>query len=483
MNKKEMMVEMVKASLAKDSLLKFMEYTWLRPRSPLIVGRHTREISAAIDKAIEKFDKGESSYLNIVVSFRHGKSDISSRFLPPYFFGRFPDEEVMQVSYGADLSEGFSKDVRKIVEGDKYRNVFDLQFDSAANNNAERHIKDHVGKYFAVGADGGATGKGSSLLIVDDFFKNREQAENAETRRKRWESLRQDFMTRLAPTHIVLVLNTRWHVDDISGNILNKNNPDHPDYDADFPVFENLHFKAIEEDGSTLFPERFSDKWYRAQKATLGDYGFASLMQGEPVLRGGNLFKVEGVQYVDEVPEGLHWVRYWDLASTEKERAKQDPDYTAGCLGAYRETADGLPQLFVKDMKECQAEAPERNAMIKTTATSDGGAVWQGVESVAGYKDSFTTLKSILKGISIVHKGQVQGDKLVRAGEVEPLFEACNIFFVRGSWNKGFMEELRQFPACTHDDRTDAMTGCFALAKERYEKMNQLGGQLGRGAV
>ena len=408
-------------------------------------------------------------------------SDLSSRYLPPYFLGLFPDHEVIQASYGATLSEGFSKDVRKIMISEKYKNVFDVVLDYKSNNNAERHIKDRNGKYFAVGADGGATGKGANLLIVDDFFKNRSEADSETTRQKRWESFTQDFVSRCAPTHIVLVLNTRWHVNDISGNILNRNDTMHKDYDENFPVFENLHYKAIQDDGSYLFPERFDENWYKRQKASLGLYGFASLMQGEPTLRGGNMFKVSGVNIVDEYPDDLLWVRYWDLASTEKERISPDPDYTAGALVAYSETEGGLPQIWIGDMQTCQAEAIARNSMIRRTAEMDGSTVWQGIESVAGFKDSYTILKSILKGNSKVYKCSVHKDKITRASEIEPLFDVGNVFMVRGAYNEQLIKELREFPACVHDDQTDAVVGGYTLARNRYQSKNSLGSRLGKG--
>ena len=477
------LAEWCKASQAGDSLQGFMRYNWLKPNTPLIVGTHTREICARIDKAIELYKQGVSSYLHIVVPFRHGKSDMSSRYLPPYFLGLFPDDEVIQASYGAGLSEGFSKDVKKIMSSDSYMNTFDARLDTKSNSNSERHIDSHVGKYYAVGADGGATGKGANLLIVDDFFKNRKEADSETTRRTRWDSFTQDFVSRVAPVHIVLVLNTRWHVDDISGNILKKNNPDDRKYDEEFPIFENLHYKARQDDGTYLFPERFDESWYRKQFAIQGKYGSASLLQGEPTLKGGNMFEMEGLRYIDEaqLPDDLLWVRFWDLASTEKEREKDDPDWTVGTKCAYREYK-GMPQFFVMDEASCQEEAPRRNKMIKRISESDGGSVWQGVESVAGYKDTYTTMKDILLGKSVVHKCLVSKDKIVRASVLEPLFESRMVFFVRGKWNELTYEQLEQFPASLHDDRVDGCSGGHELAKKRYDESKTLAGSLGKGA-
>ncbi len=480
----DILIDACKSELAKEMLLKFMEYCWLKPNTPLITGKHTREICKEIDKAMNLYEKGISSYLHIVVPFRHGKSDMSSRYLPAYFLGRFPDDEIIQASYGADLSQGFSKDVKKIMESENYKKVFDSKLDNKSNSTSERQIAGKNGKYYAVGADGGATGKGASLLIVDDFFKNRAEAESETVRTKRWDSFTQDFVSRCAPVHIVLVLNTRWHVGDISGNILAKNDKNSERYDPEFPVFVNLHYKARLDDGTYLFPERFDDSWYNKQFAIQGKYGSAALLQGDPTLKGGNMFEIEGLRYIEEeqLPDDLLWVRFWDLASTEKERDKDDPDETVGTLCAYR-VYRGFPQFFVKDEKSCQEEAPKRNALIMRTAESDGSTVWQGTESVAGYKDTYTTVKNILMGKSVVHKCLVSKDKIVRASVLEPLFEAGMVFFVKGKWNTKTVEQLSEFPACIHDDKVDGCSGGYELAKKRYEESKQMIGNLGRGAI
>ena len=465
--KRELMQDACRQSMAKDKLLDFMKYNWLRPHRPLIVGIHTQEICAELDKAIELYKQGISSYLDIVVPFRHGKSDISSRYLPAYFLGHFPGDEVIQGSYGASLSEGFSKDVEKIMNAEQYKHIFDTRLNNKSNSTSERHIMDNTGKYFAVGADGGATGKGANLLIVDDFFKNRKEADSEQTRKVRWESFTQDFFSRLAPVHICLVLNTRWHVSDISGNIHKRNNKSHRDYDPEFPVFKKLHYKARYPDGSYLFTERFNESWYRKQFAMLGSYGAAALLQGEPTLRGGNMLKTDRIQIIErnELPKDLRFVRFWDLASTEKEVANEDPDFSSGALVATK-VIDGLEHVYIKDMRWVQAEAPARNRLIEKTAHEDGRRVEVGIESVAGYKDTYTTMKKILKGKCMVKKVTVSKDKVIRASDLEPILEAGNVHMVRAWWNDEVIEQLSQFPNGEHDDHVDSIVGGYNQSKD-----------------
>ncbi|OVE82295.1 hypothetical protein BVY04_01385, partial [bacterium M21] len=97
-------------SMARESHLHFMQYTWQKRRRAMLVGRHTREIAARLDQAIEDYLIGKSTYLVITVPFRHGKSDLVSRYFIPYVLGRLKDIEVILGSYGSSLSEQHSKD-------------------------------------------------------------------------------------------------------------------------------------------------------------------------------------------------------------------------------------------------------------------------------------------------------------------------------------------------------------------------------------
>lgn len=454
----------LKREAARRWLLPFMDHVWSSNR-PLVIGRHTKVIASELDDAYSRLCSGESSYLVVTVPYRHGKSDLISRHFPPFLFGRNPDTEIILATYGADLSEKMSRDARSIMRSDKYSELFPgTGIDPGSSSVARWSIEGRKGELNAVGIAGGVTGKGADVLIVDDYLKTREAAESSVIRDKIWHGFTNELMTRLAPAHIVVVLATRWHVDDVIGRIKKM-----METEQDFPRFKFIEFAARGEDGSYLFPERFSEDWYRRQFATLGQYASAALLQGSPVVRGGNLFKVDRIRTIESSPPGLRWVRYWDLASSVKERIKDDPDRTAGAKIAVR-TTNGVDEVFLCDMKVLEAEAPERNRVIKTTAKLDGQGCRQGVESVAGYKDAYTTLKGILKGTSTVHKCSVSGDKLVRAGDLEPVIEAGNFYLIKGDWNGPFLEEITNFPSGDHDDQVDSVTGGYLFAKSAVFK-------------
>ena len=108
---------------ARKHHLQFMQYTWAKSEE-FLIGLHTRKICERIDKAIQDFRKGKSSYIRIAVHHRSGKSQIVSATLPAHFIAEFPEREVMQVSYDTELAKGFALDGRTLFGSDKFRELY-----------------------------------------------------------------------------------------------------------------------------------------------------------------------------------------------------------------------------------------------------------------------------------------------------------------------------------------------------------------------
>jgi predicted phage terminase large subunit-like protein len=468
----------VDAELARRSLLDFMQYTWYKSE-PFIIGRHTEDICNRIDAAIERFAQGKSSFLIITMPPRHGKSEIVSRMLPAYFLGRYPDYEVFLTSYSADLLRKFSYDTRgKIMPSKAYnrlwpqiqlsKNKSDIRDWAIESKNPDETYSGHV-QY--AGLTGGISGSGYHLGILDDYLKNREDAESDVIRNKLWEEFTNSFFTRRAPVSITIVLATRWHTDDIIGRLLKNKTKFEQEFEIDLI---NYPAKSRDYEEGYLFPERFSPEYYEGEYIILGSYAAAALLDCNPVVKGGNRFRIGNAKIISEgrLPEGLKWIRAWDLASSKKERSSDDPDYTAGVLMAVEkieQKTHSIPRykLYIRDMVRIQQEAPERNRLIVRTAERDGQSVRLAIESVAGYKDAYNTLREMMKGVRVVHKVTTTSDKEVRAAPLEPLFEAGDVYLVRGAWNREFIREFAQFPGGAHDDQVDAVsTGWHQLTKK-----------------
>jgi phage terminase large subunit-like protein len=445
--------ELLKRRQARKSLLDFIQYVWWEPHE-FKIGTHTRAVCDAITDTIEKYLNGISSFMLIAIPFRHGKSDIISRALPAFFLGRCADHQpdIIMSGYGAELVEGFSRDTKKIILSHSYSKLFPhITLSKGSNNIGSWAVKGSTGKVTVSSLGGAITGRGGDLIIVDDYCKNRMEALSETYRKRTWESFRADLMSRRAPVTIVIVCATPWHVDDLRGRIVKeiKNNPD-------FPRFQEYKYPARDADGKYLFLERYPESWYKEQYATLGKLS-AGLMDCEPTLEGGNRFNVDDIKIHDN-PEDFPKTRYtraWDLASSAKERNKDSPDFTVGLLGAIIKNKD-VRELWIKDAVYCQAEAPRRDEIIRATAARDGAAGYpQYVEAFGGYKDAYTTLKSLLYGKTIVHSSHLLGDKSAKLAPLEPIFDAGNVHLMKGRWNDLFIKHFAEFPDGQHDDFCD----------------------------
>ena len=460
--------------------LDFIKYCWQK-QEDYQVGRHTRTICHLIDEAVEKFKKGESTYLVVKVHPRAGKSEILSQNLTAHFIGAFPDKEVMICCYNSTLAEKNSKLAQRIVKSENFNDLYSgLELEGGVQ---QWNIKGHSAMVTASGLISGITGNGYSLGLLDDYIAGRENAESQTIRDKIWDEFTSSFLTRRAPVSITIVLATQWHVDDIIGRIEEKLDPNCEKYDPDFPKFRIVSFPAtngegdvwVEKDGDIpahwerqkwdfLFSERFSPEFYRQQRAALGDYAFSSLYQCNPQVRGGNFFDTSKVQVHDSVEDfpKTRFYRVWDLAHTAKQTQKADPDWTSGTVLAYTKI-DGLWHLWIKHVARVRASATERDVLIRSATDKDGQGVAVAIENSLDSKDAVFVMQEVLKGKRTVIPLNIRMDKIARAGYVEPIFEAGHVHILRGDWNLDWFTEVKGFPSYPHDDQVDNFTAGYIL--------------------
>jgi predicted phage terminase large subunit-like protein len=450
---------------ARNKHLNFIDFMWNNPSEPFTIGHHTRVICEQIDDAIEKLRNRKSVFKVIMTPFRHGKSEIVSRKLPAHFLGLFPYGKVLLTGHTASLSVGYSRESRNLLDTERYQLLYpETKLDRWNMGAAHWKVKGTTGEVFSCGLGGSMAGQGYTLGIVDDYCRNRADAESPTVRNRMWHSFTNDFLTRRAPVSITIVTATPWHPDDIIGRI-KKEMADNPT----FPKFEFISMPAFSEDykDGVLFPERFNRDWYETQRSALGTYGTASLLQLDPVMRGGNMIKTDNVKKIplESFPDILYY-RVWDLAHTKKERESEDPDYTSGTLLGFRRKPGAVRQwqLYVKDVERFRLDAPQRDIRILNTTERDGPGVKVGIENSIDSKDAFRTLQETLLGKRTVYPVKTKGDKVVRASPLEPLFESGDVFIPEGApWESYWLEELASFPSGKHDDQVDNLSAGYAL--------------------
>jgi predicted phage terminase large subunit-like protein len=439
--------------LQAEALLSIREnfgsfFAMYEPEKPYVYGRHTHALIRECQLATEAVERGECYYVIVNVPPRHGKSDVFSRRFSPWYLGGHPDHEIILASYSAELALELSIDGLNCFR--QTAPLFNLKPGRQKANFWT--VQDHKGKVNAVGLGGSITGKGAHVFIIDDYLKNRQEAESQAIRDHQWDSFKSDLWTRRAPVHAFIIVATRWHVDDLAGRIIEEHakNPD-------FPKFKVVRFPAQNADGSYLFTERFPKAYYESQKA-LGVYAWQSLFQNDPAPRQGNLLRADLTNWISEreLPAGLQWRRGWDLASTEKERMKDDPDYTVGTLAAFDAKTR---RLYLRDVARGQWSALKRDSRMEDAAKADvaRGCARVNIEAVGGYVDTYNRVRSNLRGIAVVRKVQPEHDKVSRASVLEPIFEAGNVYAVKGAWKEEWEKEFLAFPSGKHDDQVDSL--------------------------
>jgi hypothetical protein len=181
-------------------LISFTEYTFPRFQT----ARHHH----AIAQALERVEAGQIDRLMIFAPPRHTKSELCSRRFPAWYLGRHPDRQIICCSYSDNLAIDLGRNVRDIVEGEEYRELFGtaIRPDSRA---AERWQTTQGGIYIAAGVGSGITGRGAHVALIDDPVKNREEADS-ETFRKRVSDWSMDVLyTRLMPGGAIVIVMTR----------------------------------------------------------------------------------------------------------------------------------------------------------------------------------------------------------------------------------------------------------------------------------
>lgn len=407
---------------------------------------------------------------------RHGKSEAVSRLFPAYYLYRHPDRFVGLNSYGAQLANTLARSARQ-----NYQQGTGIVTKGSVN----QWESSGKGGMWSAGVGGAIVGKGGNLLLIDDPVKNAEEASSELKRVRDREWWQSTFYTRGEPDFSIVLMMTRWDVDDLAGWQLEQEweNQDEPDALERWHI---VHFEAIKESpeqiakweeldqrpayppsctvepdwrepGEALAPERYPIEALLRIRRRIGEYFFGALYQQRPRIREGQRFTLDMLEIVDDYPRtGMTWVRWWDEAATEEKKAKKSgADYTAGALIG-RHTS-GI--YFFADLVHGQWAELKRNQIIKATAENDKVvygrvATWGEEEPGRAGKDAAAHFRKLLEGYT-VYVERTTGDKEHYIGPLAATAQAGNFKLVRGSWNAVARREFLDYPG-KHDDIPEA---------------------------
>lgn len=392
------------------------------------------------------------------------KSTYGSVVAPSYLMGKYKKTRIGLASYADSLALKMGRRTRSIINQKRYKKTFDVELsnESAAANNFKLT---NDSEYMATGILGAFTGNRFELLMIDDPVKGREQADSETIRNKTWDAFHDDLLTRLVPGGSIVIIQTRWHEDDLAGRILPEDwNGESGDIMCrDGNVWRVLCLQAeCDSDtdplgrkrGEMLWKEWFTEKHWAQFRGEARTWG--ALFQQIPKPKGGLMFKPDKIEVVDTLPAGrITWVRGWDLAATEGGGA-----YTVGgLLGIHQPT--GRP--IIADIARFQKAPGSRDESIRNVAVMDGRLIKQDIPDDPGAGGTAQTeyLVKKLKGCSVVW-GPESGDKETRAIPLASEVNIGNVMMLRGDWNRPLLEEMRAFPNGTYKDQVDALSRAYS---------------------
>jgi predicted phage terminase large subunit-like protein len=361
-------------------------------------------------------------------------------------------------SYNQKLANRFSRKVRSIVKEHKVAL-------SSERKAAEEWETREGGGVRAVGVGAGITGFGGDLVIIDDPIRGRADAESEAFRDKTYEWFTDDIYTRLTPKGQVIVIQTRWHEDDLVGRLLKAARTGEGDNwdELCLPAFAGPNDLLRRREGAALWPKRFSVKRLEQIRKMMGHYSFAALYQQSPVLKEGDQFKRSWfTKFVDEAPKGLAWVRAYDLAISQKTTA----DYTA----SLRVGKDREGNYYIDGGSRKRADFPTQQRFVIDRVRDERSTVHYIEDAIHGRALYQSLRRKLGPDGARLRLAPVIADKVTRALQWQAFAEAGKVVLVRGAWNDAFIDECCSFPRGRHDDQVDAVSLAFNVIEGRTRK-------------
>jgi predicted phage terminase large subunit-like protein len=408
---------------------------------------HLAPLLTELDAAIAPHP-GKQVFFWFSVPPRHWKT-FTLRHAIVKHLQRWPDEGVGYVSHTSTFARKQSRAIRKLAAKAGCR------FSLEANRQDEWELLGQEGGLVARGKGGEITGRGLRLIILDDLL-TREEANSQTERDNAWDYIEEDVIPRLTPDGAVFLVHTRWNLDDPIARAKKRSQ------------WRGKNIPALggSQENVALLPKHWPFEAL-AEKRKANPFMFASLYQGDPRPKGGNLFQEPArFDWETERPRTGYRVGYGaDLAYTEAKLKARDWSVILRMLRVDDPKAPGDPKkakFYIVHVVRKQVDAPAFTLTIKATHAEDPGPIrWyaSGTEKGAG---SF-----IKEKVPAFKVKPATTDKYVRA---TPFAEAWNEGRVlvpggedRPEWVDDCVDEITSFTGVNdaNDDTVDAGAAAF----------------------
>lgn len=433
---------------------------------------------------LDKFAHKEIKNLIISVPPQFGKSEGSSRRLPAFITGIRPDEKIALVSYSATKAQKFGREIMTLMREQVFQDIFpDVRYPergytgTKSNTNENRESINSAGSLKFVGITGGLTGDPVDVLLMDDLYKDWQQANSPVIREAVWSWYLTVAETRLHNDSQQLIVFTRWSEDDLIGRLeeLGKVKTLTKDDDLDELIaslkhdeFLKINFPALKEDapndldprekGESLWPERHSERKLQSSRGKDPDK-FDCLYQGDPQNKEGLLYSPFKTYSI--LPERKIRKSYTDTADT-------GTDFL--CTIVFDEPLSPTdPHKYVVDVLFTD-ESMEKTEPAVIKMLNDNNVNESLIESNNGGRSFARVVKAGVKeGVNVnwFHQGLNKESRIYsQSAEVNRMMIFPDDWHIRWpEFYKHITKFKKDFSTNKHNDGADALTGCKEFKK------------------
>lgn len=423
-----------------------------------------------INRTLMRVEAGELRRVMIFMPPGSAKSTYGTVTFPTWFMGRKRGRHVITTSYGADLARKFGRKCRQIARSREYREVFGTGLVSD-NKAADDWSLDSGSSFMAAGIDAGITGNRADGIVIDDPLKGRQDADSETIRNRIWEEYKASVRTRLKPRGFILIIQTRWHEDDIAGRILPKN------WDGESGVVtaqdgeewfvlclqaqcERRDDPLGREIGEWLWTDWFTPAHWEQERRTQGSRNWAALYQQKPAPDDGGMWRLSWFMRYQSPPSD-YWmvVQSWDTANKAAEI--NDPSACTTWLvtdrGAYlvHVLCERMEYPALRKAAKALAERFKPHALL--------------IEDKASGQQLIQDLRNetALPVIPI----EPEGDKVTRASVESPQIESGRVWLPEAAeWMLDYEMEVGRFPLSKHKDMVDSTSQALRWIREHASR-------------
>jgi predicted phage terminase large subunit-like protein len=434
------------AEVCRNDLIEFCKAM----QSDYKVGKHHRILANMLMSIAE----GRRDRVCVNIPPRHGKSQLVSIYFPAWFIGKYPNKKVLMVSHTVDLAVDFGRKVRNIIDTNDYKKIFPTVTLAQDSKSAGRWNTNVGGEYYACGVGSALAGRGADLLLVDDPHNEQDIINgNFEVFDKAYEWFTYGARTRLMPGGRVAIIQTRWHLNDLTGRVVAdmSKNPGSDQYEVvEFPAL----FESKDGSQRALWPEFYDVEALLRTKASMPLFQWNAQYQQNPTAEEASLVKREWWNvWTGETPPSCEYIiMSLDAAAESHNRA----DFTALTTWGvwFNEEADCHNIILLNSIKK-RLEFPE----LKRLALEEY-KFWEPDSFIVEKKSNGAALYQEMRRMGLPvqeytpHRGS--GDKLARLNAVTDIVSSKLCWVPQTRWAEEVVEEIAGFPFMPNDDLVDS---------------------------